>query len=68
MLKALAAYLRTKGIETTKSHTSGGDPILETANELGLALYVEINDQKDGSHETVPLEELVERLTDWRND
>ncbi len=68
ILELLRQFLETKGITAEHSHTSSGDEILQLPRELGLMLLVEINDQNDGTHETVPLGTLAHRLTDWHTD
>ena len=68
LYEALATHLLIRGSDTTHSHTGSGEPILETPDELGLMIFVEINDQKTGHHETVPLQDLGDRLAQWRTE
>jgi len=67
MNEALQKLLESQGITATHCHSSSGSPILRLPNELSLMIMVEVYDQQDGSHKTVPLDELAQTITEWRN-
>lgn len=67
MNETLKKFLESQGISATHCHSSDGSQILQLPNELSLMIMVEVYDQQDGSHETVPLNELVRTITEWRD-
>lgn len=66
LYKALAAYLKERGITATADHTSGGERRLETTNELGLTIHLELYDLTNGNHDLVPLGNAAESIANWR--
>lgn len=71
----LLEHMETEGILPILCHSSNGDRILRVINDplnleslyanLSLMVMVEVYDNEDGSHKTVPLGDLAQTIAEW---
>ena len=63
---ALIELLDRSKIVAEHDHTSSGEAVLSVKN-LGLMVFIEIYDHNDGTHDVVPLRDLIHEITHWED-